>query len=126
MHGALATILRATTLGIMLPGAAVAATLAWDPPPDTTGIDGYRIQCGATGAKLSASVEVPGTDSTQADIDLAPGEWYCVAQSYAGSGEVSEYSEQVVFRVLSPPDIPDPSPPLPAPISITVIIQGAR
>jgi hypothetical protein len=115
----------AAIAGILLPASALAVqvTLMWEPPSDVTGIDGYQVHCGPTGKPFSVSQKVAGADSSQVVFDLAGGEWYCSAQSYADSGIVSDYSKVLAFWIYEPPPPPEPTSGLPTPSGIKIMAQ---
>lgn len=109
-------------------GGAYAApiTFQWDIPADTAGIDGYRVSCGITGAALSVAEDFAGVDTVTGSVDLAEGEWYCTAQSYADDGNTSSYSATVGgFFVHVPPPVVAPGVSLGTPSAPRITQQSS-
>ena len=71
-------------------------SLEWDPPSDTTHVEGYRIHYGTESGNYTEQLEVPGASSSSATIaGLELGRrYYFAATSYNGTQE-SGYSQEV-------------------------------
>jgi len=88
-------------------------TLAWNASTSTS-VTGYRVHYGQATATYSNTVDA-GAALTKVVTGLTPGQrYFFAATAYDGWGQVSSYSNEVVYTVPLPP------PPL-APTNLRVI-----
>jgi hypothetical protein len=84
-----------------------AATISWNPPTERTDgspltdLSGYRIYYGRMSETYDYEIEIdnPGV-ATYVVEGLVPGDWYFVAAAIDSNGMKSDYSNEVVRKIL--------------------------
>ena len=96
---------------LFFPGSGISAAtsgtasvnMAWDQPPDTSQVEGYKIYYCLSGDSYNdqdVKVISDPTQTTTSISGLTAGEEYCfVATSHDGNGNESSYSNEVVYKI---------------------------